>query len=117
MASAAPKILGVGKRAENAEAMQQMLREAGYEAHNFAVADDPAGDALIVRELREGGYAAIVIGSFINGQHPELPATAQTSAWFERVLNLVHEHGPGVRIVLVRKPSEVVSAVGRVLHA
>ena len=117
MASAAPKILGVGKRAENAAAMQDLLRSAGYDAHNFAIADEPAGDELLVRELREGGYAAVTIGSFINGQHPELPASDETTAWFERLLNLVHEHGQGVRIVLVRKPSDVVAAVGRVLHA
>ena len=109
------KILGVGKRAEVAEAMQQRLRQAGYEATNFAIDDDAAGDALLVGELRSGGYDVITIGSFINGQHPEIPATPQTTAWFNRVLNLIGEHAPGTKIVLVRKPSEVLEAVHAVL--
>ncbi len=110
-----PKVLGVGKRAENAAAMQDLLREAGYRAHNFAISDDPEGDELLVRELRSGDYDAVTIGSFINGQHAELPASTETSAWFNRLLNLIHEHGPNVRIVLVRKPSDVVATVARVL--
>jgi hypothetical protein len=110
------KVLGVGKRAENAAAMEQLLRAAGYDAHNFALSDDADGDALLVSELRTGGYDAVTIGSFINGQHAELPATPQTTAWFNRVLNLIAEHAPGTRIVLVRKPSEVVEAVHAVLR-
>lgn len=110
-----PRILGIGKRAENAVAMQDLLRRAGYRAHNFAVGNDAEGDAVLVRELREGGYDAVTIGSFISGQHAELPPTAQTSAWFNRLLNLIGEHAPGTKIVLVRKPSDVVAAVEAVV--
>lgn len=110
------KILGVGKRAENAAAMEQLLRDAGYDAHNFAISDDPEGDALLAGELRDGGYDAVTIGSFINGQHAELPAGPQTTAWFNRILNLIAEHAPGTKVVLVRKPSDVVETVHAVLR-
>ena len=117
MSGSRPRILGVGKRAEVAAAMQERLRRAGYDATNFAIDDSPEGDALLVGELRSGTYVAVMIGSFINGQHAEVPATPQTTAWFNRLLNLIHEHAPGVKIVLVRKPSEVVEAVDAVLNA
>jgi hypothetical protein len=108
------RILGVGKRSENAVAMQDLLRRAGYRAHNFAITDDAEGDALLVAKLAEG-WDAVTIGSFINGQHAELPASAKTTAWFNRLLNLLGEHAPGTRVVLVRKPSAVVAAVESVL--
>jgi hypothetical protein len=111
------RILGIGKRAENAAAMQGLLRAAGYDATNFAITDDAEGDALLVAELQSGGYEAVTIGSFINGQHAELAATPQTTAWFNRILNLIAEHAPGTKVVLVRKPSEVVEAVHAVLRS
>jgi hypothetical protein len=58
----------------------------------------------------------VTIGSFINGQHAEVPATPATTAWFNRILNLIGEHAPGTQIVLVRKPSEVVAAADAVLR-
>jgi hypothetical protein len=108
------RILGVGKRAENASAMQQLLSDAGHDARNFAISDDAAGDEILVREL-QAGCDAVLIGSFINGQHAEMPATEQTTAWFNRILNLIAEHAPGTRVILVRKPSEVVRATNAVL--
>jgi hypothetical protein len=108
------RILGIGKRSENAVAMQRLLREAGHDAHNYAITDDDEGDALLVEQLRQG-YDAVLIGSFINGQHAELPASRQTTAWFNRLLNLIGEHAPGTKIVLVRKPSDVVATVEAVL--
>ncbi|MFL5845147.1 MAG: hypothetical protein ACJ762_10670 [Solirubrobacteraceae bacterium] len=109
-----PRLLGVGKRTENAVAMQNLLRRAGYRARNFAISDDAEGDRLLIAELAEG-YDAVLIGSFINGQHAELPASPQTTAWFNRLLNVIGEHAPGTRIVLVRKPSDVVAVVESVL--
>jgi hypothetical protein len=108
------RILGVGKRSENASAMQELLRDAGYDARNFAISDDAEGDAVLIRELEEG-CDAVLIGSFINGQHAELPASPQTTAWFNRILNLIAEHAPGTKVVLVRKPSDAVAAVRSVL--
>ena len=73
------------------------------------------GDARLVEELHSEPWDGIAIGAFINGQHAELPATAQTTRWFNRLLNLVGEHAPGAKIVLLRKPSEAVEAVERIL--
>src|SRR5689334_22714696 len=115
MTPGGPRLLGIGKRAENAAAMQELLRAAGFDAHHFAIEDSAEGDALVVEQLRAGPWDGVVIGSFINGQHAELPASEATTAWFNRLLNLAGAHAPGARIVLVRRPSEVVDTVRRVL--
>jgi hypothetical protein len=111
------RILGFNKRAENAAVIEERLRAAGYEAHNVALTDDAAGDATVVAELQAAEYDAVAIGAFINGQHPELAATDQTTFWFNRVLNLVGEHAPQAKIILIRKPSDAVATVERILSA
>ena len=110
-----PRVLGFNKRANNAAVIEERLRAAGYRAHNFAITDDADGDARLVEELQADAWDGVAIGAFINGQHAELPATEQTTHWFNRLLNLVGEHAPGAKIVLLRKPSEAVAAVERIL--
>jgi hypothetical protein len=112
---AAPRVLGFNKRVDNAAAIEARLQAAGYQARNVAITDDLEGDARLLDELRAADYDAVAIGAFINGQHPELAASEQTTAWFNRVLNLIHQHAPGAKIVLIRKPSEAVAAVERIL--
>jgi hypothetical protein len=92
------------------------LRAAGHEARNVALTDDAAGDALAAAELVSEPWDAVTIGAFINGQHPELPATPQTTAWFNRILNLIAAHAPQARVVLIRKPSDALATVQRVLR-
>jgi hypothetical protein len=110
-----PRILGFGKDPENAAAAQARLREAGYRATNFALTDDEEGDRRLVAELDADGYDAVAIGGIINGQSPSWPPTEKTTLWFERVLNLIAEHSPGTRIVLVRGPDDARTALQRVL--
>src|SRR3954465_1901212 len=109
------RVLGFGKHPENAAAIQERLRSVGLRARNFALTDDQAGDDQLSRELTEATYDGVAIGGFINGQDPEIPATEQTTRWFNRVLNLIHTHAPEARIILVRTPSDALSAVEAVL--
>jgi FAD/FMN-containing dehydrogenase len=109
------RVLGFGRNPEVAATIQRRLRSLGQQATNFALTDDPAGDARLVRELRQADYDAVAIGGFINGQDPEAPPTEQTTLWFNRVLNLIHTHAPQAKIVLVRSPADAVPALHRVL--
>lgn len=110
------RILGFGKHPEAAAAIQSHLRTLGLRATNFALTDDPDGDARLVAALQSDTYDGIAIGGFINGQDAhDFPATETTTLWFNRVLNLIHAHAPGAKIILVRNPADALPAIERVL--
>jgi hypothetical protein len=110
------RILGFGKPPEIAAAAQTKLRSLGFQASNFVLTNDPAGDARLVAELTRAEYDGVAIGGYINGQDAvNFPATAETTVWFNRVLNLVHAHAPRAKIILVRGPEDVVPSIERVL--
>ena len=110
------RILGFGKHPEIAAAVQEKLRSLGFQATNFALTNDEAGDARLVAELKRAEYDGVAIGAYLNGQDAvNFPATEETTVWFNRVLNLVHAHAPHSKIILVRGPEDVVPAIERVL--
>ncbi len=110
------RILGFGKHPEIAAAVQQKLRSLGFEAMIFALTNDGAGDARLLEELKRAEYDGVVVGGYINGQDAvNFPATPETTAWFNRVLNIVHANAPGSKIILARGPEDVVPAIERVL--
>ena len=110
------RILGFGKHPEIAAAAQEKLRSLGFQATNFALTNDEAGDARLVAELKRAEYDGVAIGGYINGQDAvNFPATEETTAWFNRILNIVHANAPGSKIILVRGPEDVVPAIERVL--
>jgi hypothetical protein len=110
-----PRVLGFGKHAEIAAQIQDNQRRLGIRSTNFALTDDENGDARLVAELEADDYDAVVIGAFINGQDPDNPPTSERTAWFNRVLNIIHARAPRARIVLVRGPSDVMQALEREL--
>ena len=110
-----PRILGFGRTAENAAAIEAMLRQAGYRATNFALTNDDAGDARLVAELQRDRYDAVAIGGVINGQSASSPATEASTLWFNRVLNIVTQFAPGTKFVLVRSPEDALPAIERVV--
>src|SRR5215467_14612771 len=110
------RILGFGKHPEVAAALQEKLRSLGFQATAFALTNDDAGDARLVSELERAQYDGVAIGGYINGQDAvNFPATAETTVWFNRILNIVHAHAPSSKIILVRGPEDVVPAIERVL--
>jgi len=110
------RILGFGKHPEIAAALQEKLRSLGFQATAFALTNDDAGDARLVSELERAQYDGVAIGGYINGQDAvNFPATAETTVWFNRILNIVHAHAPSSKIILVRGPEDVVPAIERVL--
>ncbi len=110
------RILGFGKHPEIAAAVQEKLRSLGFQATNFVLTDDEAGDARLVAELKRAEYDGVAIGGYINGQDAvNFPATEETTIWFNRVLNIIHATAPKSKIILVRGPQDVVPAIERVL--
>ncbi len=110
------RILGFGKHPEIAAAVQEKLRALGFQATNFVLTDDDAGDARLIAELERAEYDGVAIGGYINGQDAaNFPATEETTVWFNRVLNIVHANAPRSKIILVRGPDDIVPAIERVL--
>ena len=89
------RILGFGKHPEIAAAVQEKLRSLGFQATNFALTNDEAGDARLVAELKRAEYDGVAIGGYINGQDAvNFPATEETTVWFNRILNIIHANAP-----------------------
>jgi hypothetical protein len=110
------RILGFGKHPEIAAAVQEKLRTLGFQATNFALTNDEAGDARLITELKRAEYDGVAIGGYINGQDAvNFPATEESTAWFNRILNIVHANAPISKIILVRSPEDIVPAIERVL--
>jgi hypothetical protein len=110
------RILGFGKHPEIAASVQEKLRSLGFQATNFVLTNDEAGDARLVAELKRAEYDGVAIGGYINGQDAvHFPATEETTIWFNRVLNIIHANAPRSKIILVRGPEDAVPAIERVL--
>jgi hypothetical protein len=111
------RILGFGKHPEIAVSVQASLRSLGLQAKIIALTNDAAGDARLIEELLAASYDGVTIGGFINGQDPvAFPGTPETTAWFNRMLNIIHEHAPPTtKIILVRGPQDAAAAIERVL--
>ena len=110
------RILGFGKHPEIAASVQEKLRSLGFEATTFVLTNDEAGDGRLVAELKRARYDGVAIGGYINGQDAvNFPATEETTAWFNRVLNIIHANAPRSKIILVRGPEDIVPAIERVL--
>ncbi len=115
MPAGGPQLLGFGRLPAQILAVQNTLRALGYRATILPLTDDAEGDAELIRHLSAQPYDGVLIGGYINGQNPEYPATLTSFLWFTRVINIVHEHAPGAKIILNRKPDEAAEACERVL--
>ncbi len=110
------RILGFGKHPEIAAGIQEKLRSLGFQATNFVLTNDEAGDTRLVTELKRAEYDGVAIGGYISGQDAvNFPATEETTIWFNRVLNIIHANAPSSKIILVRGPEDIVPAIERVL--
>jgi hypothetical protein len=113
--SAGWRILGFGKDADVAAKLQAKLRGLGLQATIFGLADDAEGDARLIDELKRADYDGVSIGGAINGQNTAFPPTAATTAWFNRLLNIIHAHASKAKIILVHSPDDVPAAIEREL--
>ena len=108
------RVLGVGVDEAIGAAAQDALRQAGLRATVITVTDDPAGDERLRAALRADTYDAVNLGAGLSGQAPpQYGATAATTVWFNRLLNIVHADAPTAKIVLARGPADVLPAIKR----
>lgn len=109
------RVLGFGKHPDIGAVVQARLRKAGLVATVIVLTDDQDGDEVLAKELSEGDYDGVIVGSFISGQDPELPPSEETTFWFNRVLNVIHANAPAAKFILVRNPGDALPAINRVL--
>ena len=111
------RVLGVGVDQAIGGAAQDALREAGLRATVITVTNDPAGDQALHAALRADTYDAVNLGAGLSGQAPpRFGATAESTVWFNRLLNIVHAEAPTAKIVLARGPDDVLPAIDRELN-
>lgn len=110
------RVLSMGVDAAIAAAGQNTMRRGGLRATVITVTDDDAGDEVLRGALRDDTYDAVGFGAGLSGQlPPEYGATPQSTAWFNRLLNIVHTSAPTAKIVLPRGPGDVIAAIEREL--
>lgn len=116
MPAEGPRVLGVGIDESIGVVAEDALRRAGLRATVITVTDDAAGDERLRAALRADTYDAVNLGAGLSGQAPpEYAATASSTVWFNRLLNVVHAEAPTAKIVLARGPSDVLPAIEREL--
>ncbi len=57
----------------------------------------------------------ISIGGALNGFDDAYPKEITTLHWFNRVVNLVHEHAPKAKVIFVSSPEDIEDSIQRVL--
>ncbi len=116
MPDSGARVLGMGIDEAIGAAAQDALRQAGLRATVITVTDDSAGDEALRVALRADTYDAVNIGAGLSGQGPpKFVATAASTLWFNRLLNVVHVEAPTAKIVLARGPDDVIPAIDREL--
>jgi hypothetical protein len=85
---------------------QQRFDELGIEAVNCLVSPDESAEKQIVAALRERDYDCVVIGGGVRKPEPMLE-------FFERVVNLVHQHAPKAAIAFNTNPTDSADAAQR----
>lgn len=116
MPDSGTRVLGMGIDAVIGAAAQDALRRAGLRATVITVTNDSAGDELLRSALRSDTYDAVNIGAGLSGQGPPtFVATAASTLWFNRLLNVVHAEAPTAKIILARGPDDVLPAIEREL--
>ena len=115
MPATGPRILSFGAHEHVAKVVQNAMRSAGFRGTAIGIADDAASDERLLKVLHEDVYDAVTFGAFLTAQDPSATATEESTRWFNRVLNLVHQVVPMARIVLVRGPEHALADIRRVL--
>lgn len=116
MPSEGVRLLSFGLDDALGRAAERKLREAGVRATVVTVSDDERSDARVREALASDRYDAVGFGAGLNGQNPEhaVPDAAST-AFFNRLLNVVHAAAPEAKLVLARSPQDMGPALEREL--
>jgi hypothetical protein len=57
----------------------------------------------------------MLLGGGLNGFDDAFPKEITTLHWFNRVVNIVHEHAPKAKIIFVSSPNDIMDSIERVL--
>ena len=127
------KILAVGREAKIAETLESFMHESNYNnVKVIALENDKDSDDKFIEMLKSNEWDAVSIGSLIflwymikrnfllgagvNG-FADIPHEVTTLHWFNRLVNLVHQHSPKAKLIFVTGPEDLPDAAERVLGA
>ncbi|UJR15910.1 hypothetical protein I4U23_002831 [Adineta vaga] len=112
------KILGIGRGAETAEKAEKYMRELNFpNAKVIALQNDKASDDKFIEILKSDEWDGVSVGGGINGFDDAFEKEVTTLHWFNRIVNLVHEHAPKAKLIFVTGPNDIADAAERVLGA
>ena len=60
-------------------------------------------------------YRHVFLGGGLNGFDDDFPKEITTLHWFNRVVNLIHEHAPKAKVIFVSGPQDIEDSIQRVL--
>ncbi len=126
------KILGMGRGKETAAKAEKYLHELGYSNTKIiGVENDKATDDHLIELLKGNDWDAIsigmqwdyffrwyvdtLLGGGLNGFDDDFPKEITTLHWFNRVVNIVHEHAPKAKFIFVSSPDDIMDSIERVL--
>ncbi|CAF1353459.1 unnamed protein product [Adineta ricciae] len=109
------KILAVGRQATIAEALENFMHESNYNnVKVIALENDKDSDDKFIEMLKSNEWDAVSIGAGVNG-FADIPHEVTTLHWFNRLVNLVHQHSPKAKLIFVTGPEDLPDAAERVL--
>ncbi|CAF0876357.1 unnamed protein product [Rotaria sordida] len=110
------KILVLRREHELTEKAEEYLHEMGYKnAQVIAIENDKTNDDKLIELLKRNDWDGVSIGGGINGFDDKFPKEVTTLHWFNRLVNLVHEHAPNAKLIFVTGPDDIIDSYERVL--
>jgi hypothetical protein len=111
-----PRVLGFGLHQAISVRAQANMRKLGLGADSIVVENTDASDQIFIEKLKSETWEAVIIGGGASAQSPEVERTPEGTAFFNRILNLIHQNVPQqTKIVLVTGPGDIANALHREL--
>ncbi|CAF1405341.1 unnamed protein product, partial [Didymodactylos carnosus] len=113
------KILAIGGKQSNAEIATKQLCDLGYKnVKVMALSNSQDDEQQLINTLKQSQWDAVSIGGMINGYITVQPEQKdEIFYWFNRLVNLVHEHAPHSQFIFVKSPQDIHDGIQRVFAA
>lgn len=101
-----PKGLTAAMVEQGIKATLEKLNNMGYHTEVFLIDTGATDLSSLAKQLENKRYSGIVVGNGIRGQ-------AVNFLLFEQIINVVHTHAPGAKIIFNTLPTDTDEAVKR----
>ncbi|CAF1197328.1 unnamed protein product [Rotaria sordida] len=111
------KILGLGRGVSTAKQAEENLKALGYKNIKIdgSLENNAGGDEKLIALLKENDWDAVSLGGGLTGYDEHFQREVATLHWFNRIVNIIHEHAPKAKFIFVDKPASLVEGIHRVL--